>query len=288
MSKRWMGRLIHRLPQNAMSRAMGKITASRISRLAIRRYVRHYNIDLSVVEKPLDEYRTLKEFFTRRLKPQARPIVQSLDAVASPVDGTISQMGEITAGTLIQAKGKAYSLDQLLGADAEMAQRFCGGQFITIYLSPRDYHRIHMPVTGRLVQYTYLPGRLYPVNQIGVEQVDQLFARNERLITYINSEMAGCVAVVKVGALFVGSVKVTYNAATTNVKHGQTESKPLHPSPRYDKGEELGWFEFGSTVILLFEPGMVAWAPGIQEGRPILMGQHLATCLQRQLPNGEN
>jgi phosphatidylserine decarboxylase len=276
MRKKILPGLIHRLPQNAMSRTMGKITASRFSRLAIRRYIRHYNIDESIIEKPVKEYRTLKEFFTRRLKPGVRPIAPGEDVVVSPVDGTVSQMGDIDQGTLIQAKGKLYNLAELLGDTPELVQRFQGGKFITIYLSPRDYHRIHMPVSGKLVKYSYLPGRLYPVNQLGIEHVENLFARNERLVTFVESDNLGGVALVKVGALFVGSVKVVYNTATTNVKRGRQVSEPIAGEPRYEKGEELGWFEFGSTVILLFESGELEWAPGVREGSSLLMGQEIA------------
>jgi len=277
MRKKLLPGLIHRLPQNAMSRTMGKITASKFSRLAIQRYIRHYKIDTSIVEKPVKEYRTLKEFFTRRLKPGTRLIAQGADVVASPVDGTISHLGDICEGTLIQAKGKSYSVAELLGGCAHEAERYYGGKFITIYLSPRDYHRIHMPVTGDLMGYSYLPGRLYPVNQLGVEHVDRLFARNERLVTYIRTDHQGAVAVVKVGALFVGSVKVVYNTATTNIKHAQQMEGPIEGTPRYEKGAELGWFEFGSTVILLFESSQVEWAPGVEAGASLLMGQKLAT-----------
>jgi len=282
MRKKILGGLIHRLPQNALSRTMGKITASRFSRLAIRRYIRHYKIDVEGIEKPVEQYRSLKEFFTRRLKPGARPIAPGKDAVVSPVDGAVSQMGEIHEGTLIQAKGRQYSVHELLGATAEEAARFHGGKFITIYLSPRDYHRIHMPVEGHLEKYTYMPGRLYPVNQLGVEQVDRLFARNERLVTYIQSPDAGQVAVVKVGALFVGSVKVTYCQATTNVKRGKPSTEAIAGTPWLNKGDELGWFEFGSTVILLFEPDRIEWAPEVAVGHSVLMGQLLAQCLQAE------
>ncbi|MFY0546226.1 archaetidylserine decarboxylase [Brevibacillus sp. H7] len=283
MRKKLLPGLIHRLPQNAMSRTMGKITASRFSRLAIRRYVRLYNIDESIVEKPIKEYRSLKEFFCRRLKPGVRPIAPGEDVVVSPVDGTVSQMGDIRQGTLIQAKGKQYNLCELLGDTPEAAQRFYGGKFITIYLSPRDYHRIHMPVSGRLVKYSYLPGRLYPVNKLGIENVENLFARNERLVTFVETENMGCVAVVKVGALFVGSVKVAYNTATTNVKRGRHASEPIAESPRYGKGDELGWFEFGSTVILVFESDQLEWAEGVEVGKTLLMGQMIAK-VQKEMP----
>ena len=269
--------LIHRLPQNAMSRTMGKITASRFSRLAIQRYIRHYKIDSSIIEKPVSEYRTLKEFFTRRLKPEARPIAPGHDVVVSPVDGTVSQLGDICEGTLIQAKGKDFTVTELLGGSEQVAKRYYGGKFITIYLSPRDYHRIHMPVAGNLVKYSYLPGRLYPVNQLGIENVERLFARNERIVTYIETDGLGSMALVKVGALFVGSVKVAYNTATTNIKHGRQTDEPITGTPHYEKGSELGWFEFGSTVILLVESSQLEWADRVEKGQSLLMGQVLAT-----------
>lgn len=276
MSNRLIPGIIKQLPQNAMSRTMGKITSSRLSRYAIKRYIRLYKIETDILEKPVKEYRSLKEFFARRLRPGVRPVVMNPDVVVSPVDGTISQMGDISEGTLIQAKNKQYSVKELLGGDEQMASRFFGGKFITIYLSPRDYHRIHMPVEGKLFKYTYVPGRLYPVNRMGVEHVESLFARNERLITYVQSQETGCVAVIKVGALFVGSVKVTYNTATTNVKRGRKMSEAIGSTPHYEKGRELGWFEFGSTVILLFEKDQINWAPEIKKGSTLLMGQMLA------------
>ncbi|QRG68276.1 archaetidylserine decarboxylase [Brevibacillus choshinensis] len=276
MRKKLLPVLIHRLPQNAMSRTMGKITASRFSRLAIQRYIRHYHIDSTVIEKPVSQYRTLKEFFCRRLKPEARPIAPGDHVIVSPVDGTVSQMGDICEGTLIQAKGKEFDVVELLGGSAEEAKRYYGGKFITIYLSPRDYHRIHMPVDGDLIRYCYLPGRLYPVNKLGIENVDRLFARNERLVTYIKTKDMGDLALVKVGALFVGSVKVSYNTATTNIKHGRQTSESIVDTPHYQKGDELGWFEFGSTVILLLESNHLKWAEGIESGKSLLMGQLLA------------
>ncbi|ELK39172.1 phosphatidylserine decarboxylase proenzyme [Brevibacillus agri] len=282
MRKKLLPGLIHRLPQNAMSRTMGKITASRFSRLAIQHYIRHYKIDASIIEKPVTEYRTLKEFFTRRLKPGARPIAPGNDVIVSPVDGTVSQLGDICEGTLIQAKGKEFSVTELLGGSEEEAKRYYGGKFITIYLSPRDYHRIHMPVAGELVRYSYLPGRLYPVNRLGIENVDRLFARNERLVTYIESDGLGEIALVKVGALFVGSVKVVYNTATTNIKHGRQTDEPIEGKPHYAKGDELGWFEFGSTVILLLESSQLTWAAGVEKGKSLLMGQLLATLQKEQ------
>ncbi|RNB61460.1 phosphatidylserine decarboxylase [Brevibacillus gelatini] len=282
MRKKLLPGLIHRLPQNAMSRTMGKITASRFSRLAIQRYIRHYKIDASIIEKPVTEYRTLKEFFTRRLKAGARPIAPGHDVIVSPVDGTVSQLGDICEGTLIQAKGKEFSVTELLGGSEEEAKRYYGGKFITIYLSPRDYHRIHMPVAGNLVRYSYLPGRLYPVNRLGIENVDRLFARNERLVTYIKTKGLGDMALVKVGALFVGSVKVVYNTATTNIKHGRQTTEPIEGTPHYEKGDELGWFEFGSTVILLLESSQIKWAEGVEKGKSLLMGQVLAKVEKEQ------
>ncbi|WP_232697576.1 archaetidylserine decarboxylase [Brevibacillus daliensis] len=280
-SKRVLHGLISKMPQNVMSRQMGKVTSSRISRLAIETYIKHYKIDVSEIEKPVKEYGSLKEFFTRRLKPGKRPVDQAQEAIVSPVDGTVSQLGKIQQGTLIQAKGKTYTVSELLADDQQMAEKYFGGSFITIYLSPRDYHRIHMPVAGTLYRYSYSPGKLYPVNSMGVENVDSLFARNERLITYVDNEICGDVAVVKVGALFVGSVKVNYNTTTTNVKRGKLISEDISQPPVYEKGAEIGWFEFGSTVILLFEKE-VTWVPELQIGSTLRMGQRIGTTINNE------
>ncbi|ABZ85304.1 phosphatidylserine decarboxylase [Heliomicrobium modesticaldum Ice1] len=263
--------ILHMLPQTWLSRQSGKWAASRWSRRAIPWFIRRYGVNLEEAEKSWQEYRSLADFFCRRLKPGMRPICPDESVIISPVDGKVSQIGTASAGRLIQAKGINYSLEQLLG-DAEQARRFTGGEFITIYLSPRDYHRIHAPMAGRVTGYAYWPGRLYPVNELGVRGVPNLFARNERLITYMKTDV-GQVAVIKVGAMMVGSVRVGY-AEINRRKRAKLIS--MTDGPYLDKGDELGYFEFGSTVILLYEPGAIRWKPGIETGTRLKMGEGLA------------
>ncbi|GAB7387729.1 hypothetical protein BSNK01_15660 [Bacillaceae bacterium] len=264
------------LPQRLLSRLIGCFARSRWSKPLIKPYAACFSVDLSQIEKPVEEYRNLCEFFTRKLKAGARPLNGDADAVVSPVDGVVSQVGKIDRGTILQAKGLDYTVEELLAGDREMAERFRDGRFITLYLSPRDYHRIHMPLSGTLLRYTYVPGRLFPVNALGVHQVKGLFSRNERLITYAETE-AGYVAIVKVGAFIVGSVKVRYGSATTNVKGGRLTSGAIAGTPFYEKGAELGYFEFGSTVILLFEEGAVEFLPRIRPGLAVKMGEKIGT-----------
>ncbi|MZP42232.1 phosphatidylserine decarboxylase [Heliobacterium gestii] len=259
------------LPQTWLSRQSGKWAASRWSRRAIPWFIRRYGVNLEEAEKSWQEYRSLADFFCRRLKPGIRPVCPDDNIIVSPVDGQISQMGAVSAGRLIQAKGINYSLEQLLG-DTEQARRFTGGEFITIYLSPRDYHRIHAPLAGRVTGYAYWPGRLYPVNDLGVRGVPNLFARNERLITYMDTDV-GQVGVIKVGAMMVGSVRVGY-AEINRRKRAKLVS--VTEGPYLEKGDELGYFEFGSTVILLYEPGAIRWKAGIETGARLKMGEEIA------------
>jgi phosphatidylserine decarboxylase len=199
--------------------------------------------------------------------------------VVSPVDGKVSQYGRIENGNLIQAKGVLYTAEELLGGDKERARRYDGGTFLTVYLSPTDYHRIHTPLAGTVTAYTYVPGTLFPVNPFGVRAVQGLFAKNERLITYFDTQ-AGEVALVKVGATIVGSVKVEYDEmAGTNIRGGRLESKTLANGPHYEKGDEVGRFEFGSTIILLFEPGRVELSSELHPEAVVRLGQRIGRIL---------
>ncbi|MBN6188075.1 phosphatidylserine decarboxylase [Aneurinibacillus sp. BA2021] len=264
------------LPQNAISRLVGQAGRSRLSRRFIKPYISFFRINTEEIERPLADYPHLTAFFTRKLKPEARPISPQPDALISPVDGKVAQTGIIHKGTLIQAKHIDYTVEQLLGCPREKAERFEGGTFLTIYLSPRDYHRIHMPLDGELTHLTYMPGRLFPVNSIGVHHVQGLFTKNERLVTYADTP-AGEMALVKVGAFIVGSVKVGYGEHTTNVKGGRMYSRDLPERPLYRKGEEVGLFEFGSTVILLFEKDRITLNDGITEGATVKFGEQIGT-----------
>lgn len=266
--------LLRLLPKHAISRAAGRLARSRWSRRLIPLFVRKFGVDMSEAALPMEKYATLVDFFCRELKPGLRPVDPDPRVIVSPVDGTVAQMGRLDRGELLQAKGVSYTAEDLL-ADAQLARRFLGGRSVTIYLSPRDYHRIHTPAAGQVVGAAYVPGALWPVNPTGVRGVPGLFAKNERLITYLSTDF-GLVAVVKVGATIVGSVRVLYDPTLgTNRRGGRVERRPGLKGPRLEKAAELGRFEFGSTVILLVEPGPLEWAPGIAPGRPVRLGQAL-------------
>jgi phosphatidylserine decarboxylase len=259
-----------------MSRLMGYIARRPFSRRLIPLYIRYFDIDMEPVKKPLSEFENLVDFFVRAYREEARPIDFREEVVVSPVDGTISQCGMIEEGRLFQAKGHYYSLTELLGETEAQVKPFYNGQFMTIYLSPRDYHRIHIPVTGGVEAMTYIPGELYPVNQWGVQKVPRLFSRNERLVTHVQSPF-GRIALVKVGATNVGSIKVVYDQdIVTNRRKARYIHKVYPEAYSMSKGAELGRFEFGSTVILLFEPQMIDWVSELKPGKTLRMGQPIA------------
>ncbi|MBY6035932.1 archaetidylserine decarboxylase [Fictibacillus nanhaiensis] len=255
------------LPQNKISSIIGKAGRSKLSKRYVKRYAKHYKINLSEIEKPIHEYAHLTEFFSRKLKEDARPICGDEMQVISPVDGLVTQMGRIDKGTIIQAKGISYPVQKLLAEENKTG--FESGHFITIYLSPKDYHRIHMPIKGEVYSSTYIPGRLFPVNDIGVNHVKGLFTKNERVVTFAETDF-GKLAIVKVGAFIVGSVKVKYDEKVRRWKKiMKTSVSPVV----YEKGEEVGHFEFGSTVILLFEDRDFSFKPSLQVGSPLQMGE---------------
>lgn len=264
--------LLRILPRKLVSRLMGCAAGSSWSRLFISLYAQHYGIDVEEAHLPLKRYKSLTDFFIRYLKPGSRPVDSGEDVVISPVDGVISEAGRIDQGLLLQAKGVYYTVQQLLGSDSA-AERFLNGHFISIYLSPRDYHRIHCPVQAQVSGITYVPGTLFPVNPLGVRAVKGLFARNERLISFLYSAV-GAIALVKVGAIMVGSVKVNYSTLTTNTRTARIISEKFQDGPEFAKGQELGWFEFGSTVILLFESERIKLM--VDRGTRIKMGQAIA------------
>lgn len=275
MTQRLLFTLGRLLPKNAVSRLAGGFARSGISRPIIPHFARRYQINLSEAEQPLEAYGSLTEFFCRRLKPGLRPVDSSADVLVSPVDGAIAQFGSLDRGEMVQAKGISYTAEALLGS-AEAARRYAGGQFITLYLSPSDYHRIHTPVTGKVVAASYMPGTLWPVNMAAVDAVAGLYAKNERLVTYLETERFGRVAMVKVGALIVGGVKVTYDQTLgTNVRAGRAAHRSYADGPVLQKADEIGWFEFGSTVILLLEPGHYRWEPGLAPHKPVRLGETL-------------
>ena len=269
------------LPTHTLSRVMHILTRSSnpLCRSWFTRwFAHHFQVDMSLAQEPdLHTYASFNAFFTRALRPDARPVVAETKAAACPVDGRVSQAGEIQQGRIFQAKGRDYSLAQLLGGDNEWTERFRNGNFATIYLSPRDYHRIHMPLTGTLKAMTHVPGRLFSVNPATTRAVPGLFARNERVIAYFDTA-AGPMALILVGAIFVASIETVWAGEVTppagkSVQHWHYQGSD---AITLEKGEEMGRFNMGSTVIVLFGPQAAHWAAEIQPDTPVQMGQLLA------------
>ncbi|WP_067931670.1 archaetidylserine decarboxylase [Alicyclobacillus kakegawensis] len=269
MWKQWGVRL---LPKRTLTAVIGRFARMRLSRLLIPHYVRWYQIDADEAEHPLDAYSSLCEFFTRGLLPGARPLAAG--GLISPVDGTVSALGRILEGTLLQAKGYLYTVSALLGSDKD-AEAFEGGHYITLYLSPRDYHRIHMPISGKVVFWRYIPGRLYPVNALGVAAVPGLFSKNERLVSWLETGY-GRLAMVKVGATVVGSIRTPYGPRFSGAWNRQRRRISEGAAGLWlERGGELGRFELGSTVILLCPPGMVKNFT-VSPGSSVRMGEQVA------------
>jgi phosphatidylserine decarboxylase len=270
------------LPQHALSSVMYRLARIRwrpFKDLLIGIVLRLYRIDMTEAEEPDPRaYPTFNAFFTRALRPDARPIDPDPLAILSPVDGAISQVGRIGSGRVIQAKGRDYSVEELLGGDAERAEAFTDGAFATIYLAPSDYHRIHMPLGGNLVWMRHVPGRLFSVNATTADLVPRLFARNERVVCQFETD-AGAMAMALVGAIFVGGIETVWAGEITPVKAQRqlVGASAEDQSLRLERGAEMGRFNLGSTVILLFEPGRVRWEETLAPGQKVRLGQRLGT-----------
>lgn len=241
----------------------------------ISRVIRSYQVDMDQALDPdPDSYRSFNAFFTRELEPGARPMPADARAVACPADGRISQIGAIADGRIFQAKGFDFSAAELLADDAA-AEQYTSGHFVTVYLSPRDYHRVHMPLAGTLRQTAHIPGRLFSVAPFTVEAVPRLFARNERLVCHFDGDN-GPFAVALVGAMLVSSIETVWSGlevppyASTVVRQSWRER-----AIRLERGAELGRFNMGSTVILLLPPGRIVWDPGLGPAHPVLVGTRL-------------
>jgi phosphatidylserine decarboxylase len=267
------------LPQHLLSRIVLQATRWRWrwwKNTLISAFLRNYRVNMQEAQQPNAlAYDSFNAFFTRVLRPDARPIDKSAGSLACPVDGTVSEAGHIDNGRLLQAKGHSYSLDALLGGVPELTEQFSDGEFATIYLAPHNYHRIHMPVGGKLLSTRYVPGRLFSVNTITVERVPGLFARNERVICLFDTPAGHC-AVILVGALFVGSMSTVWAGdITPDVRrHSHWLAEPALPL-QLDKGAELGRFNMGSTVILLFQRGRVRWDAKLRAGAEVRMGMSI-------------
>ncbi len=277
-TEEWLKTLpLYLLPQHLLSRLMYLATRARFQpwkNWQIRWFVARYGVDMEVAETADPAaYPHFNAFFTRALRPTARPVAHEPDAVSSPVDGTSYHAGEIVAGRLFQAKGRDYSLSELLACDSCWVPRFMAGRFITLYLAPRDYHRVHMPAAGHLRRAIHVPGRLFAVNPRTTRVVPRLFARNERLVTLFETG-AGPMALVMVGALFVGSLEAVFPIPRAGNRPAVMDyDRPGSRGPCLEKGAELGRFNMGSTVILLFGRGAVSWLPRLLEEGPVRMGE---------------
>jgi len=274
---------LYALPHHLLSSLMRIATRVRYRRWKdwqMAWFIRRYRVDLSIAEQPDPAaYRHFNEFFTRGLRAGARPLCEGSATVASPADGTLSALGDVREDALLQAKGHGYSLIRLLGGDAQRATPFRGGHFATVYLSPRDYHRVHMPLDGRLSEMIHVPGRLFSVNPLSTRTVPGLFARNERVACLFDTEH-GPMAVVLVGAVFVGSIELVW-AGEVAPAPGSRPSSVRYPahgpgSVQLARGQEMGRFNMGSTVVLVLPPGPLRWDPSLAPGARVQMGQSIA------------
>lgn len=269
------------LPQHAMSAAAGKLfslkTPKPLRKLACTTYGKVTGVDFSEVKEPLESFSSLQSFFTRELKDGARPVDAAADAVVSPCDGSWGASGTITDDTALQLKGRSYSV-RMLVHDDQLASRFEGGTFATLYLSPKDYHRFHAPVTGTVDMLRYIPGALWPVNGAGLHHVDGLFTKNERIVAWLRpSGTDGLIAMVAVGATMVGKIQIAFDAeVTTNVHNPQATVRRYDPPMHLDKGQEWGRFLFGSTIVLLATPGTLR-LDAQPEGSPLRLGRRIGT-----------
>jgi len=256
------------VPKNAISRFAGRFASLRmpgpLQRAEIRAFARLAHVNVTEARDPIESYASLQEFFTRALREGARSIQGDDESLVAPCDGVWGAAGRIEAGTMLQVKGRTYSVVDLLG-DPERAASYETGSYATFYLSPRDYHRFHTPMAGRMTRLNYCPGSLWPVNSIGLNGIDRLFPRNERIIAYLDVNFAlgteapesevPPIALVAVGATMVGSVRLAFDDLRTNLAGARPEQRDLgDQAPTFSRGEEWGHFEFGSTIVMLTPP----------------------------------
>lgn len=269
------------IPQHLLSRTIAQLAESKtpaVKNFLIRQFIRRYAIDLDELEnREPEHYASFNDFFTRPLRAGARSIAVGNDSVVSPADGSVSQIGTIDNERLIQAKGKYFTVEDLIGSRFFREADFKDGLFTTLYLSPRDYHRVHMPTSGRLIATQYIPGQLFSVNQATSQLIDNLFAKNERLVCLFEGE-AGTFAIILVGAMLVAGIESVWHGHYKSEQPFFSESNAAETF--LEKGEEMGRFKYGSTVILLFQQGALQWLDNWQEGMAIRMGELLGSLNQ--------
>lgn len=268
----WLIRYI--LPKRSLTLVAGYLADLQqpfIKNFLIRFFIKKYNVNLDEAREPKAEnYISFNDFFTRRLRPQCRPISDA--ALVSPVDGAIGEMGGIQTGQLLQAKGKLYTVEELLSCDTQKCIMFNQGWFVTLYLSPKDYHRIHMPIDATLKAMTYIPGKLFPVKPAATQNIPKLFSSNERVVVYFETEV-GPMVMVLVGATIVGSIGTTWHG---DVERSKKVRHYHYSNQHYAKGDEIGYFKLGSTVIVLFAQDIpLTWQRHLKIGSQLQYGQAL-------------
>jgi phosphatidylserine decarboxylase len=268
------------LPHHLLSRGVGILAKNHLLRkLFIRTFIKRYKVDLSQAKiQDVEKFENFNAFFTRELQADARPLPTAQGAIVCPADGAVSQLGDIAGGNLLQAKGKHYSCQSLLAGDAQMAALFQSGKFATIYLSPSDYHRVHMPMAGILKKTIYVPGKLFSVNQTTAESVPNLFARNERLVCLFTTAV-GPMAVILVGAMIVAGIDTVW-AGEVCPMAGKRDIQIIDysnqiPAVQLPLGGELGRFRLGSTAIVLFQHGAMKFESSLEATSSVAMGQLL-------------
>lgn len=270
-------------PQLAVSRLAGRLADNdrtpALKNRVVRWFIGRYGVNMSeAAESNPEAYPSFNAFFTRALKPGVRPVDSRDSVLVSPVDGAISQLGQVTCDRVFQAKGQSFSLTELLGGDEQRAAEFAEGEFATIYLSPKDYHRIHMPLAGKLREMVYIPGKLFSVNPVTAENVPNLFARNERVACVFDTD-AGPMAMVLVGAMIVGSVETTWSGVVAPGTGLVTSTRydADQPDIQFEKGQEMGRFRLGSTVVLVMPKGSVTWNEDEVPEKTVKMGEAFGT-----------
>ncbi|GAB4393291.1 MAG: hypothetical protein Tsb005_10920 [Gammaproteobacteria bacterium] len=273
------------LPQHTLTRLFRYLIECRhtaIKNWMIKTFIKKYAVDMTIAQDSnIASYENFQAFFIRRLRPGARPLPIQPNIICSPVDGAILQYGEIQQGKMIEAKHYHYSFHQLIGHSQETPHALHHGRFLTAYLAPHDYHRFHMPVTGRLQAMRYIPGRLFSVNPTVVKQIDQLFTRNERIVCFFETEH-GPFILVMVGAMLVGSITTTWAGKITPPRATSVYENLYHDQAiHFKQGEELGYFSFGSTVIMI-TPHDWQWSDTLSASQSIVMGQAIGNipCTQ--------
>ncbi|MDA8965210.1 archaetidylserine decarboxylase [Pseudomonadales bacterium] len=273
--------LQHCMPQQLLSRLTGllaDIETQWIKNFLIKTFIAQYKVDMSEAQyADAAQYTSFNEFFTRSLKSGLRPVDPAVSSIVSPADGVVSEAGLIDKTTLLQAKGQHYDLQMLLGGDAVLAKPFENGSFATIYLSPKDYHRVHMPAQGTLLKSIYVPGELFSVNQTTANYVPQLFARNERLICFFDGPN-GAFVVILVGALIVAGIETVWSGQVAP-KSKTICTTDYSQAITLNRGDEMGRFKLGSTVILLFPEKSAAWSDEIIAGHEVKMGSRIGSML---------